>query len=183
MSSVASGPAAPSPTRPWPAARVEHWPIERLIPYANNPRLHSEADLDKIGASILEWGWTNPPLVDENGVVVAGHGRVGAAAKLQQAGKLQVTSIPVIVARGWTEEQKQAYRIADNELAERASWDPDLLRSELRDLRFNGFDLDLIGFEPDRLEDILAELGLRGLTDPDSTPEIPENPVAQSGDT
>jgi DNA modification methylase len=115
--------------------------------------------------------------------VVAGHGRVGAAAKLQQAGKLQVTSIPVIVARGWTEEQKQAYRIADNELAERASWDPDLLRSELRDLKFNGFDLDLIGFEPDRLEDILAELGLRGLTDPDSTPEIPENPVAQSGDT
>ena len=84
MSSIATG----SPTRPWPADRVEHWPIERLIAYSNNPRLHSEADLDKIGASILQWGWTNPPLVDENGVVVDGHRRVGAAAKLQQAGKL-----------------------------------------------------------------------------------------------
>ena len=182
MSLIASEPAALSPTRPSPAARVEHWPIERLIPYANNPRLHSEADLDKIGASILEWGWTNPPLVDDNGVLIAGHGRVGAAAKLQQAGKLQVTSIPVIVARGWSEEQKQAYRIADNELAARASWDPDLLRNELRDLKFTGFDLELIGFEPDRLEDILAGLGSSGLTDPDSTPEVPENPVTQSGD-
>ena len=104
MSLIASGPAAPSPARPWPADRVEHWPIERLIPYANNPRLHSEADLDKIGASILRWGWTNPALVDENGVLIAGHGRVGAAVKVQRAGKLQVTSIPVIVARGWSED-------------------------------------------------------------------------------
>jgi DNA modification methylase len=182
MSLIASGPAAPSPARPWPADRVEHWPIERLIPYANNPRLHSEADLDKIGASILRWGWTNPALVDENGVLIAGHGRVGAAVKLQRAGKLQVTSIPVIVARGWSEEEKQAYRLADNELAARASWDPDLLRNELRDLKFGGFDLGLIGFEPDRLEDILAELGSSGLTDPDSTPEVPENPVARPGD-
>jgi ParB-like chromosome segregation protein Spo0J len=108
MSLIASGPAAPSPARPWPADRVEHWPIERLIPYASNPRLHSEADLDKIGASILRWGWTNPALVDENGVLIAGHGRVGAAVKVQRAGKLQVTSIPVIVARGWSEEEKQA---------------------------------------------------------------------------
>lgn len=182
MSLIASGPAAPSPARPWPADRVEHWPIERLIPYANNPRLHSEADLDKIGASILRWGWTNPALVDENGVLIAGHGRVGAAVKVQRAGKLQVTSIPVIVARGWSEEEKQAYRLADNELAARASWDPDLLRNELRDLKFGGFDLGLIGFEPDRLEDILAELGSSGLTDPDSTPEVPENPVARPGD-
>jgi ParB-like chromosome segregation protein Spo0J len=91
-----------------------------LVPYANNPRLHSEADLDKIGASILKWGWTNPPLIDENGELIASHGRVGATVKLQQAGKLQVTSIPVIVARGWTEAEKQAYRLADNELAARA---------------------------------------------------------------
>ena len=85
-------------------------------------------------------------------------------------------SIPVIVARGWSEEEKQAYRLADNELAARASWDPDLLRSELRDLKFSGFDLDLIGFEPDRLEDILAGLGSSGLTDPDSVPEVPDQP-------
>jgi ParB-like chromosome segregation protein Spo0J len=114
-------------------------------------------------------------LVDENGVLIAGHGRVGAAARLQ------LTSIPVIVARGWTDEEKQAYRLADNELAARASWDPDLLRNELRDLKFSGFDLELIGFEPDRLEDILAGLGSRGLTDPDSVPEVREQPGHAAG--
>ena len=176
MSLIAPEPAAPALQRPWPAAQIEHWPIERLIPYANNPRLHSQADLDKIAASIDKWGWTTPVLVDEQGVVIAGHGRIDAAARLE------LKSIPVIVARGWNEAEKQAYRIADNELAARASWDPDLLRNELRDLKFSGFDLDLIGFEPDRLEDILAELGSSGLTDPDSTPEVPENPVAWPGD-
>jgi ParB-like chromosome segregation protein Spo0J len=142
MSLIASDPAVPGPTRPWPADRVERWPIERLIPYANNPRLHSEADLDEIAASIDEWGWTNPVLVDEQGVLIAGHCRTAAASKLG------LKSIPVIVARGWSEEEKQAYRLSDNELAARASWDPDLLRNELRDLKFNGFDLELIGFEP-----------------------------------
>ena len=173
MSLIATG---PSPTPSWPADRVERWPIERLIPYANNPRLHSEADLDKIAASIDEWGWTNPVLVDEQGVLIAGHGRAAAAARLG------LKSIPVIVARGWSEDQKQAYRLADNELAARASWNPDLLRNELGDLEFSGFDLELTGFEPDRLEDILAGLGSSGLTDPDSTPEVSENPVTQSGD-
>lgn len=176
MSSIASGPAEASPRRPWPAERIEHWPIERLIPYANNARLHTEADIEKIAASIDKWGWTNPALVDEQGVLIAGHGRVAAGAKLE------VSSIPVIVARGWSEEEKQAYRLADNELAARARWDPDLLRSELSNLKFSGFDLDLIGFEPDRLEDILAGLGSSSLTDPDSTPDIPENPVARPGD-
>src|SRR6201981_2827380 len=136
-----------SPTRPWPAARVERWPIERLIPYANNPRLHSQADVDKLVASIRKWGWTIPALVDENGTVIAGHGRVAAGAKLK------LTHIPVIVARGWSEDEKQAYRLADNELAARASWDPDLLHNELRDLKFSGFDLELTGFEPGRAEE------------------------------
>ena len=153
MSLINAGPAEASPTRPWPADRIEHWPIEQLIPYANNPRLHSGADLDRIAASIGKWGWTNPALVDENGALIAGHGRVAAAAQLR------LKSIPVIVARGWTEEEKRAYRVADNELAARASWDPDLLRDELLDLQFSGFDLDLIGFEPDRLDHILAGLG------------------------
>src|ERR1700745_4056169 len=141
MTSIASRAAAASPTRPWPADRVDQWPIERLIPYANNPRLHSAADVERVAASILKWGWTNPVLVDEQGVLIAGHGRVSAAARLG------LKSIPVIVARGWSEEEKQAYRLADNELAARGSWDFDLLRSELRDLKFSGFDLDLIGFE------------------------------------
>ena len=176
MSLIGSGPAAAGPTRPWPADQVEHWPLERLIAYANNPRLHSEADLDKIAASIRKWGWTNAVLVDEQGVLIAGHARVGAAARLG------LKSIPVIVARGWSDEEKQGYRLADNELAARSSWDPNLLRSELSDLKFSGFALELTGFEPDRLEDILAGLGSSGLTDPDSTPEVSENPLTQSGD-
>ena len=174
MSSTQSEPAGA--TRAWPADRVERWPIERLIPYADNPRLHSEADLDKIAAAILAWGWTMPVLADEEGVLLAGHARVGAAAKLG------LKSIPVIVARGWSEEKKRAYRLADNELAARASWDSARLSNELRDLKFSGFDLDLIGFEPDRLQAILATFGPSGLTDPDSVPEIPDQPATRLGD-
>ena len=163
MTVTDKAPAEAGLTRPWPADQVERWPIERLIPYADNPRLHSAADVERIAASILKWGWTNPVLVDEHGVLIAGHGRVAAAAKLGLT-----IPIPVIVARGWSAEEKQAYRLADNELAALGSWDPDLLRSELRDLKFSGFDLDLIGFEPDRLEEILAGLGSSGLSDPDT---------------
>jgi ParB-like chromosome segregation protein Spo0J len=96
----------------------ERWPIERLIPYANNARLHSAADVDKIAASIRKWGWTLPVLADEDGALIAGHAKIRAAAKLG------LTSIPVIVARGWTEEEKRAYRLADNQLAARGSWTP-----------------------------------------------------------
>jgi ParB-like chromosome segregation protein Spo0J len=126
MSSTQSGPAGVGPTRPWLAGRVERWPIERLIPYANNPRLHSEADLDKIVAAILKWGWTLPILVDEQGNVLAG------ALRLRAAIRLGLKDIPVIVARGWSEEEKRAYRLADNQLATRASWDFELLSNELR---------------------------------------------------
>jgi ParB-like nuclease domain len=163
-------------TRPWPADHIEHWPIEQLTPYANNARLHTEADLDKIAAAIRRWGWTMPVLVDEQGVLIVGHGRVGAAPK---AG---VTSIPVLVARGWSEEEKRAYRLADNQLAARADWDPNLLRNELQELGFADFDLGLIGFEPERLETILAGLGSSGLTDPDSVPEVSDQPVTRPGD-
>ena len=176
MALTTSGLAEPIPARPWPAERVEFWSIDRLIPYGANARCHSETDLEKIAASILKWGWTNPVLVDEQGVLIAGHLRVAAAARLG------LKSIPVIVARGWSEDEKQAYRLADNELAARGSWEPDLLFSELRDLKFNGFDLDLIGFEPHRLEEILAGLGASGLTDPDNVPEIPDHPVTRPGD-
>src|SRR6516162_1245168 len=176
MTSMESRAAVASPTRPWPADRVELWSLETLIPYTNNPRLHSAADIERIVASILKWGWTNPVLVDEQGVLIAGHGRAAAAARLG------LKSIPVIVARGWSEEEKQAFRLADNELASRGRWAPDLLRSELQDLQLSGFDLDLIGFEPHRLEEILAGLRSSGLTDPDSLPEIPDQPVARHGD-
>jgi ParB-like chromosome segregation protein Spo0J len=137
-------PEPAGPPRPWPADQVERWPIERLKPYANNPRLHSEADLGKLAASILKWGWTMPVLVDELGVPLAGEGRIGAAARLG------LKSIPVVVAKGWSEEEKRAYRLADNQLAARASWDDDLLRDELRALDFADFDLGLIGFDPEQ---------------------------------
>jgi DNA modification methylase len=171
-----SEPAGARPTRPWPADRVERWPIEQLRPYANNCRLHTEADLDKIAAAILKWGWTMPVLADELGVLLAGHARVHAATRLGLA------DVPVVIARGWSEDEKRAYRLADNQLAARASWEPEQLRNELRELDFGGFDLDLIGFEPDQLETILASLGSSGLTDPDSVPEVPDQPVTGLGD-
>ena len=172
-------PAAPEhaqPPRPWPAARIEHWAIERLIPYADNARLHSEADIDKLADSLRRWGWTNPALVDENGVLICGHGRIRAAAKLG------LPSIPVMVARGWSEEEKRAYRLADNQLATRGSWDPVLLGKELHEIGSSDFDLGLIGFEPDQLARILASFGSVGLTDPDSIPAVPEQPVTRPGD-
>ena len=173
MTAIVSG---PSPARPWPAQRVEFWAIERLIPYGANARLHSETDVEKIAAAIRKWGWTNPVLVDEHGVVIAGHARLAAAIRLD------LKFVPVIVARGWSEEEKQAYRLADNELAARGSWDLDLLRSELKDLKLSGFDLDLLGFEAPRIEEILAAARSSGLSDPDSVPELPDHPVARLGD-
>src|SRR5947209_17841990 len=101
MALTASGAAESISARPWPAERVEFWSIERLIPYSANARRHSEADIDKIVASILKWGWTNPALVDEHGVLIAGHLRVAAAARLE------LKSIPVSVARGWSEDENQ----------------------------------------------------------------------------
>jgi DNA modification methylase len=174
MFAAQSEPAGP--TRPWPADQVERWSIERLKPYADNPRVHSEADLGKIAASILKWGWTMPVLVDEHGELISGHARVGAAIILE------LKSIPVIVAKGWSEEEKRAYRVADNQLAARASWNLDLLRGGLQALDFADFDLGLIGFEPDELETILAGLGTSGLTDPDSIPEVDDKLVSRLGD-
>ena len=169
-------PEPAGPLRHWPADQVERWSLERLKTYASNPRLHSEADLDKIAASIRKWGWTMPLLVDEQGELISGHARLRAATILE------LKSIPVIVARGWSEDEKRAYRVADNQLAARATWDSDLLRDELRALKFADFDLSSIGFEPNELETILADLGSSGLTDPDSVPEVPDQPVTRPGD-
>src|SRR5437764_1498098 len=95
---------------PWPADRVERWALDRLIPYARNARQHSDAQVGQIAASIREWGWTIPILADEDGGLIAGHGRVLAARKLGLA------EVPVMVARGWSEAQKRAYILADNKL-------------------------------------------------------------------
>jgi hypothetical protein len=116
--------------RPWPADKVERWAIDRLIPYAKNARTHTDAQVAAIAASIKEWGWTSPALVGEDGGLIAGHARVLAARQLG------IAEIPVMVAAGWTEAQKRAYVLADNQLAITGSgWDPELLRLELGELK------------------------------------------------
>jgi len=116
--------------RPWPADKVERWSIDRLIPYAKNARTHTDAQVAAIAASIKEWGWTTPALVGEDGGLIAGHARVLAARQLG------IVKIPVMVAAGWTEAQKRAYVLADNQLAITGSgWDPELLRLELGELK------------------------------------------------
>ena len=128
---------------------VEYRPISALIPYARNARTHSEEQVAQIVASIEEFGWTNPVLVDEKGGIVAGHGRVLAAKQLG------IEQVPCIKLAGLTEAQKRAYVIADNKLALNAGWDEDLLRLELSELKGLDFDLDLIGFDEAELADIL----------------------------
>jgi DNA modification methylase len=157
----------------WPADSVERRSVSGLIPYANNARTHSDAQVAQIAASMKEWGWTNPVLVDEAGTIIAGHGRVLAARKLG------IEDVPVMVADGWTEAQKRAYVLADNQLAANAGWDNDLLKIELQGLKDWDFDLSLIGF--DNLDALLAD-PTEGLTDPDDVPEIPEEPVSALGD-
>ena len=158
----------------WPADKVERWPVDRLIPYARNARTHSDAQVAQIAGSIREWGWTVPVLVDESGMLIAGHGRVLAARKLG------LTEMPVMVARGWSEAQKRAYVIADNKLALNAGWDVELLRVELTDLKAMGADLGLVGFDDDELAELFADRSV-GLTDPDDVPEPLPEPVSSLG--
>ncbi|HSR76310.1 MAG TPA: ParB/Srx family N-terminal domain-containing protein [Xanthobacteraceae bacterium] len=125
---------------PWPADQVERRPVADLIPYARNARRHRASQIAEIAASIREWGWTMPALIDETDEIIAGHGRVLAARQLG------ITDIPVVVARDWTEAQKRAYRLADNEITLHGTWNTELLRVELADLRDQGVDLELMGF-------------------------------------
>jgi len=124
------------------ADQVERRPIEALVPYARNARVHSDDQVARIAASMERWGVTMPILVDETGEIIAGHGRVMAARKLAYA------ELPVLVAQGWSDEDKRAYRIADNRLAELSSWDRTLLAVELGTLKASEFDLELIGYSP-----------------------------------
>jgi DNA modification methylase len=159
----------------WPGDQVERRPVAALIPYASNARTHSDAQVAQIAASIREWGWTTPVLVDEDSTIIAGHGRVLAAQTLG------IGSVPVMVARGWSEAQKRAYVIADNKLALNAGWDEDLLGVEIGGLKDLGFDLDLIGFADFELGSLLADR-TEGLTDPDDVPCPPDDPVSRPGD-
>jgi DNA modification methylase len=159
-----------------PADKVEQWPIEKLVPYAKNSRTHSDAQVAQIAASIKEWGFTTAVLVDESGSIIAGHGRVMAARKLG------MTSLPVMVATGWTDAQKRAYVIADNKLALNAGWDNELLSLELGELGDLGFDLELTGFTDEEIKALMPVEVTEGLTDEDEVPEVPVQPVTVTGD-
>ena len=134
----------------WPADKVERRKVADLVPYARNARTHSDAQVAQIAASIREWGWTTPVLIDEAGGLIAGHGRVLAARKLG------IVDVPAMVANGWSEAQKRAYILADNKLTLNAGWDDDLLKIELGDLKELDFDLSLIGFGDEELADLLG---------------------------
>ncbi len=162
----------------WLADKLEHWPIERLLPYIRNARTHSEAQIAQIAASIAEFGFTAPILAGSDGVIVAGHGRLAAARKLGLA------SVPVVVLEHLTPTQRRALVIADNKIAENAGWDEELLRLELADLQEADFDLALTGFDADELLEIMAgeESTTEGNTDEDAAPEVPVTPVSKPGD-
>ena len=161
-----------------PDLHIERWPLERLIPYARNPRTHSEEQVAQIAASIAEFGFVNPVLVGSDGVIIAGHARVMAARKLGLA------EAPVIVLAHLSEAQRRALVIADNRLSLNAGWDEEMLRIELEALREEEYDLDLLGFDDAEIEALLAEPEgeSAGLTDEDTIPEAPETAVTAPGD-
>lgn len=149
--------------------------VDALIPYARNARTHSDEQVAQIAASIKEFGWTNPILVDGRRGIIAGHGRLLAARKLG------MTEVPVIELAHLTPAQRRAYVLADNKLALNAGWDDDMLRVELGELREDGFDLSLTGFDLDEIGTLLND-ATEGLTDPDDVPAVPEQPVSRVGD-
>jgi len=155
---------------------IKYVELEALTIYENNSRLHSDEQIEQIVASITEFGFTNPILINENNRVIAGHGRLAAA---EQMG---LDNVPCIVLNGLTEEQERAYVIADNNLALNASWDLDVLALELADLKEMDFDLELIGFDGDFLGGLLEPDQNEGLTDQDHTPDPPSEPVTKEGD-
>ena len=164
--------------KPAMARRIEIWPTERLVPYQRNARTHSEEQVAQIAASIVEFGFTNPILVDSRDGILAGHGRLLAARKLSLA------EVPVVVLDHLSETQRRAYIIADNKLALNAGWDEGLLAEELRELEREGLNLALVGFSEDELESIFrnSEDEPDGEEPEEEIPEAPAQAVTQPGD-
>lgn len=155
--------------------KVEYLAIDKLTPFARNARTHSEGQVEQIANSMREFGWTNPILIDPKGMIIAGHGRIMAAERLK------IAQVPVIRLTGLSAAQKRALVLADNKLASNAGWDIDLLRLELGDLKADGFNLDITGFNAFEIADIFATKD--GKTDPDAAPPLEEKPVSKTGDT
>ena len=154
---------------------IKYLKRDQLIPYVNNSRTHDNNQVKQIASSIKEFGFTNPLLIDEDGGIIAGHGR------LMAADLLGIDKVPTITLVGLTEAQRKAYVIADNQLALNAGWDLDTLKVELDRLTELDFDVDLLGFDDDFLSSLLDEPS-EGLTDEDAVPDAPENPVTVEGD-
>jgi DNA modification methylase len=155
--------------------KIETWPIDKLVPYARNPRQNASA-VDAVAASIREFGWRVPLVVAPDGTIVCGHTRLLAARKLG------MTEVPVHIASELTEAQLKAFRIFDNKSHELASWDDTLLPLELRDLEALGIDLSTLAFPEDELKRLLAPAANAGLCDPDEVPAPPSEPIMQRGD-
>ena len=149
--------------------------ISSIKPYENNPRKLSEQAIQKVAMSLKEYGFRQPIVVDKNMVIVAGHTRYRASKKLG------LKQVPISVIDNLSEEQINAYRIADNRTAEESEWDNELLKMEIKELEAKDFKLDLLGFNEDQLNDILFE-EKQGLTDEDEVPETPEKPISKLGD-
>lgn len=160
------------------ADHIELKSVDELIPYSKNARMHSDIQVAQIAASITEFGFTNPVLIDGKKGIIAGHGRLMAAKKLG------IKKVPVVILDHLSEMQKKAYIIADNKLAENASWNEEILASELTDLKENDFDLDLIGFEDQELEKIFSSLydTEENQESENEIPEAEENPISKLGD-
>ena len=150
--------------------------VAELIPYASNSRTHSDEQVAQIAASIKEFGWTNPILIDGENGIIAGHGRLMAARKLGHA------EVPTIELKDMTEAQKKAYVIADNKLALNAGWDNEILKVEIEALKESGFDIDLLGFDAKELGLLLEPEQVQGLTDEDDAPPVPLEPKTKPGD-
>ena len=150
--------------------------VTELIPYVKNSRTHSDEQIAQIAASIKEFGWTNPILVDGSNGIIAGHGRLMAARKLG------FKEVPTIELADLTETQKKAYIIADNRLALNAGWDNEMLTIELNDLLADGFALEILGFDTKELNALLEPEVVEGLTDEDAVPEVPDEPKTKMGD-
>jgi DNA modification methylase len=159
-----------------PTLQLETWPVDRLIPYARNARTHSDQQVAQIAASIAEFGFINPVLVDSDGGIIAGHGRVLAARKLGRR------EVPIIVLAHLNENQRRAFILADNRLALNAGWDEQMLGLELEALVQAGCDLEITGFDQRELDQLLVGLNQQALTDPDEAPPLQETAVTQLGD-
>ena len=156
--------------------KIETTPIDKLVPYVNNARTHSPEQVDQIAASIKEFGFNNPVLIDKKNGIIAGHGRVQAARKLE------LKEVPTVRLEHLTETQKKAFILADNKIAMNAEWDEELLALELKDLDDVMFDLNLTGFDGKELDELIQPEPVAGLTDEDEVPEAPVEPVTKAGD-